>query len=319
MVELSVIIVNWNTKEDLANCLLSIRQYCSAERVEIIVVDNDSKDGSREMVTENFSDVKVINTGANLGFARANNIGIKNSNAPLILFLNPDTIIVDDAINRMIDFMNSNPEITALQCKIVDREGKPQTLWLNWEFNPLLVFLYYALLNDKIIYLLRHFLPYNDPQKSGFIKHAIGGCLMVRREMLEKTGGFDERYFLYAEDRDLCRMIRKYGGKIFYNAEIKIIHIGGTSSSKLKSLSQEFLYLEAAEKFQEKYYGRFGKIFFRFTLITCGLIKFLVLGLLGFLRINKRFNYPKYIGMILWGIGLGDSEEKRNKRSGGNI
>ncbi|MCX7725657.1 MAG: glycosyltransferase family 2 protein [Chitinispirillaceae bacterium] len=315
MVELSVIIVNWNTKEDLSNCLLSIRQYCSAERVEIIVVDNDSKDGSREMVKENFPDVKVINTGANLGFGRANNIGIKNSNAPLILFLNPDTIVVDDAINRMIDFMNTHSEISALQCKIVDREGKPQSLWLNWEFNPLTEFLYYAFLNDQLIYLLRFFLPFNDPEKSGFIKHVIGGCLMVRKEILQKIGGFDERFFLYSEDRDLCRMIRNHGGKIFYNAEIKIIHIGGTSSAKLKSLSQEFLYLEAAEKFQTKYYGNFGKFSFRFTLLICGLIKFLVLGILWVLRINKRFNYPKYTAMILWGLGLGDSEKKRSRVS----
>lgn len=129
--DLSVIIVNWNAKEMLENCLHSLEQNTDHENVKIIVVDNLSHDGSREMIQTLFPSVQLINSGGNIGFGRACNLATASTDSPIILYLNPDTIVTDNAIGKMINFMNDNKTVGAVGCKMMDPPNKSNINTLN--------------------------------------------------------------------------------------------------------------------------------------------------------------------------------------------
>lgn len=179
--ELSIIIVNWNTRELLKDCLNSITKKTDPEDVQIIVVDNASSDGSREMVEYLFPNVHLINSGGNIGFARANNIAIPYCTGRYVLFLNPDTIMLKDTTEKMLTFLRANPDVGALGCKmksppgshIADAEG--HFLTLQWLFPSLLTELFSILfLTDKTIQVFKKYLPYQDPMKSGYVVSLFG-------------------------------------------------------------------------------------------------------------------------------------------------
>jgi GT2 family glycosyltransferase len=305
MHELTIIIVNWNTKDDIQKCLTSIKTQCDPERVRTIVVDNNSRDGSREMIAVQFPMFMVINSGSNLGFGRANNLGLKSATTPFVFFLNPDTVIQNDAVHAMIDLLKKKPDIAALQCKLTDLNGEAQTVCLQWEFNPFTLFLSMAFVNDQFAARFRSVIPFHDPNTSGFMKTIAGGCMMVRKELLDKAGWFDERFFMYAEDGDLCRRIRRAGGKIFYTADCSITHICGTSSNKRESYFSEYMKHESYEKLLVKYYGGFSKVLYRASVFSCGLIKFCIYGMEGFLKGKGHFRWNnKYTAMMAWSLFL---------------
>ena len=134
--KLSIIIVNWNTKDLLKDCLLSIYETKERLKIQIIVVDNLSSDGSREMVRTSFPEVKLINSGANIGFAKANNLAIPYVKSSLILFLNPDTVVKHNTLQTLIDFNIKNPSVGAIGCRAVNLDGKVQELGLQWFPSP---------------------------------------------------------------------------------------------------------------------------------------------------------------------------------------
>ena len=140
-IELTIIIVNWNTADYLEKLLFSIFEKIIGDFYQVLVVDNDSKDGSREMVHEKFPGVILVNTGANLGYGKANNIGIKMARTPYILLLNPDTLVNSDAVPVMLDFLKSNDKIGAVQCALTDPDGTIQEMGLQWFDSPFTQFL----------------------------------------------------------------------------------------------------------------------------------------------------------------------------------
>ncbi len=309
---LSIIIVNWNTKEFLEKCLRSIESNSGDCAVQTIVVDNNSADGSREMVTRGFPRVTLINSGGNLGFARANNLGLARAEAPLVLFLNPDTEINAGALERMVVFMQGNPDVGGLGCKIRDVSGTIQQLGLQWFPSPLTEFLKFLAVSDRTYQKLPRFFPYHDPEKSGYVTKLFGACLLVRRSVLDQVGSFDERFFMYCEDVDLCHRIAQAGWKLFYLSEAEIVHLGASASSKSPGAFSVLMMCESFSKFMRKYHGKGGSAAYCLVALLGAQIRIVVLlliGLVNLVRQRRTSEYVagsirKYFTITTWALGL---------------
>ncbi len=313
MDDLSIIIVNWNTKAMLENCLMSIRQTTQRQAVKVIVVDNNSRDGSRDMVQTLFSEVLLINSGGNIGFARGNNVGISYADTPFVLFLNPDTVVMENAIHHMIDFMKANPSVGALGCKMKYPDGTMQNLGLQWFPSPFTELFNILFVSSETINRLRKVLPCKDPHTSGYVRILAGGCLVVRREVLQSVGAFDERFFMYSEDDDLCRRISEADWKLYYLSEAEIIHLIAGASGNSSNQFSTLMKCESVSKLMEKYYGKVGKLSYRFIIGTGSQARLLMLGTLKVLtllrlvrirKINFEVSSRKYLAMLRWSLGL---------------
>jgi len=318
---LTIITVNWNTREMLRNCLESIKQHCGFQKIKVIVVDNNSRDGSKEMVQTFFPEVKLINSGGNIGFGKANNLAFHQANTPFILFLNPDTVVMNGTIEGMIEFMKSHPKVGAMSCKIIypsDQtemegiDGETHALPLQWLPSPLTWLFRILFLSEKMIEKFKRYLPYQDPNKSGYVSLLAGACLMVRREILEQIGCFDERFFMYAEDYDLCRRIKDAGWQLYYMSEVKIAHHVGGASKKAPSQFSTLMMCQSISQFMEKYYGRIGKILYRIVILSGScfrlfiLTNLIILSGIQVLPNNRSYKkaFTKYFHMFKWSIKL---------------
>lgn len=310
--DLSIIIVNWNTGDLLKNCLRSI-QGCSGNlSVQRIVVDNNSSDGSREMVARCFPDVTLVNSRGNLGFARANNLGLAHARAPLVLFLNPDTEIKAGTLDLMVRFMHTNPPVGALGCKIRNISGTIQRLGLQWFPSPLTEFLKFIAVSERTFSHLPRLFPCHDPEKSGYVTKLFGACLMVRRSVLEQIGSFDEQFFMYCEDVDLCCRITRAGWKLFYLSDAEILHLGGVASSSVPGAFSVLMTCESFSKFMRKYHGKAGSAAYRtaaFLGAQARLLMLLILSLPGYVsgrgsQTTLKASKNKYFTITKWALGL---------------
>ncbi|MDD5772178.1 MAG: glycosyltransferase family 2 protein [bacterium] len=225
--DLSVVIVNTNTRDMLRDCLKSIFQETKGIEYEVIVSDNNSTDGSKEMMEREFPEVIIIKSSGNMGFSGANNLGFGISKGRYILALNPDTIVLKTALSDMVGFMDNHTEAGACGCKLLNADKTLQPSWEN--FPTIFSEIFYATPFNKIFTHSRRM------NRGDFyeVDWVMGACLMVRREVLEKTGGFDEIYNpIYSEETDWCYRIKKLGWKIYYYPEPEIIHLWGQTTKK---------------------------------------------------------------------------------------
>lgn len=233
MVKLSVSIVNFNGGDFLIDCLKSLEDAKDEADITVFLVDNNSSDGSLEKVQDKFPELKIIKNRENLGFSKAQNLALKKITAEYILILNPDSKILPGTIKYVIDYMEKNPEVGAASCKVEKADGS-----IDWASHrafptPWASFLYYVLKDDSLYHLTK-----KDLSKTHEVDAIVGAFFLTRKSVLEKTGLFDESFFMYGEDIDLCYRIRKAGYKIMYVPEVKILHYKGVSSG-LKRHSQE--------------------------------------------------------------------------------
>jgi GT2 family glycosyltransferase len=263
---LSVIIVSYEVKYFLEQCLLSVKaairtleQKQGEGQVEVIVVDNASKDGTINFLGERFSFVKFVCNKENTGYARANNLGLHQTEGRYVLFLNPDTIIPEDIFTNCISFFQSHPSAGAAGLRMVDGSGKFlveskrgfPTAWRSFcKLSGL----------SSLFPSSQTFAGYNlgHLNESGvFPIEAIAGAFMiVRREVLEKIGGFDERFFMYAEDIDLSKRIMEAGYENYYLGDCTILHFKGESTPRNKLYVKRFY--EAMKLYVQKHYKGFG-------------------------------------------------------------
>ncbi len=321
--QITIIIVNWNTKEYLKDCLHSIHKFTNPKLAEVIVVDNASSDGSYEMVRKYFPSVRLIDSKGNIGFARANNLAIPLANSEFVLFLNPDTLIVNDTIDKLISFMNDHNHVGAIGCKMrsnydsananaIIHDADAHMLGWQWFPSPLTELFSSLFVSERTIPNLKKILPYHDPKKSGYVSKLYGGCLMVRREVLEKVGYFDERFFMYCEDVDLSRRIIDGGWKLYYMSETEIIHFARGSSSKVADHFSTLMQCESMSKLMQKYYGVKGKILYILIILFGSSVRLIVLFLLicvsNFSSIERttklKESIYKYIALIKWSLKL---------------
>jgi len=230
MIDLSIIIVSYNARADLARCLESLHGPAPAVSHEIIVVDNQSTDGSAAAATR-WPDIKMIAAGSNIGFGRANNIGIRASTGSALLLLNSDTIVPPGAIDRLAAVLDQHPEVAVVGPRLVDASGRAE-LSFGQMIGPLNELWQKILFRGQINRL---------PILAGLVERrtrlpqlpdwVTGACLLVRRSDAEAVGLFDERYFMYTEDVDFCAAIRAHGRKILFTPAVEIVHVRGRSAA----------------------------------------------------------------------------------------
>jgi len=233
MVDLSVIIVSYNTKDLLRACLHSVVQQAGHISTEVIVVDNGSLDGSREMVRARFPHVCLVES-ENVGFAAGCNKGIAIASGRFLLLLNPDTVVLDDALGAFVRFLDAHPRAGAAGGRLLNPDGSFQhaafrfpNLWMSFfDFFPL----NHRLLNSR----LNGRYPrewYIHPFQ---IDHPLGACLAVRREVVDQVGALDESFFMYCEEIDWCLRIKRAGWEIWYVPDAVIIHHGAQSTRQFR-------------------------------------------------------------------------------------
>lgn len=230
-VELSIIVVNFNRPDLTLNCLNSIYQNPPAGNYEIILVDNGSTDRGAAGIKERFPDVKFLTFEQNVGFSRANNSGAKNSTGGLLLFLNNDTQVLAGSLQAMVRFLLENQEAAAVGGRLENESGQPDISCARFpsprtEFWP-------ALGLDKFFktrpFFNAYYLNYLPITQPVAVEVITGADLMVKREVFEELGGFDEKFFFYYEDTDFCLRIKKAGYKIFWLPRARIIHQRGAT------------------------------------------------------------------------------------------
>jgi hypothetical protein len=235
-VKLSIVIICWNDRKVIGDCLKSIFAGTHKTTFEIIVSDNGSTDDSVRFVHENFPEVRVIENGENLGFSKGNNVGIRASQAEWVLILNPDTVIHDGALDRFVEFADAHPETGAVGCHVVNPDGSYQIS--ARPFPTLLGAWVAALYLRPLAYISNTFLAdrylgwYGDSERE--VDWVSGCCVMVRDSLLQQLGGFDEQFFYHYEEVDLCYRVWKSGVKILFTPQATITHLGGKSVGRFR-------------------------------------------------------------------------------------
>jgi hypothetical protein len=240
---LSIIIVNWNTRQLLAECLDSIYASPPDREFEIWVVDNNSQDGSQRMLQELYPEVNLIANSCNPGFARANNQAMSQCSGDYILLLNPDTVVIPGALTHLMRFLDEHPEAGAAGPRLINSDGSLQisaypqpTLWREfWRLFHM------DNLHHWALYPMKEW-EQSTPRQVDVV---MGACLMIRRKALDQIGLFDEDYFMYSEEVDLCCRIRQAGWSIFWVPQAVVLHYGGQSTDQV-----------AAEMFLHLYQGK---------------------------------------------------------------
>jgi len=231
---LSIVILCWNDLKVISDCLASIYAGTHSTELEVIVSDNGSTDGSIGFIRKHFPQVRLIENGTNLRFAKGNNVAIRESQGEYVLILNPDTIIHDGALDKLISFANRHPEAGAFGCRVLNADGTYQAAVRPWYTVRSEWCL--ALGLRPLAKLSKWFQPGEYVGWNGESERTVGwvvGCfLLVRGELLKRLGGFDEQFFYYYEDTDLCRRIWNAGYPILYTPEMSITHLGGESTQK---------------------------------------------------------------------------------------
>jgi len=236
--DLSIIIVNYNTKKLLEDCLHSVFKAAAPKNgIEVIVVDNNSSDGSQEMVAKNYKDVKLIRNKTNTGFARANNIGYEIATGKYLLFLNSDTIVKRYSFVKPLKFLKNHPRVGAITIKLVTADGTLDidnhrgypTPWASFchFFGLSNLFPHSTLFNP-------YYLGLRKLNKIHSIPVAAGSYLMMPSKLFNEIGRWDEAYYFYGEDIDLCYRINQAGMKIIYYPLVSTIHLKGASSGLRK-------------------------------------------------------------------------------------
>ena len=272
--DLSVIIVNYNVKYFLEQCLHSVIKACAGVDSEIIVVDNNSSDGSRAWLEPRFPSVRFIRNDTNEGFAKANNRVLTIAKGKHILFLNPDTIVAEDSFTKCLEFLKAQPEAGAIGVRMIDGSGKylkeskrafPSPMTSLFKLAGL------ARIFPRSTIFARYYLGQLSDKEDHEVDVLTGAFMMVSKTVLNKTGGFDEIFFMYGEDVDLSYRIQKAGYRNYYFAGTTIIHFKGESTQK-GSLGYVKQFYKAMNLFVKKHYSgtRAGVfIFFIQTGILC--------------------------------------------------
>ncbi len=241
--QLSVIIVNYNSKPLIEQCIISVKKALHEIQGEIIVVDNNSTDGSKEYLPQHFADVKFMANARNLGFAKACNQGFKISSGKYVLFLNPDTIIPESSLSQCISFFETHSDAGAIGVRMINGDGKFLKESKRGYPSPSVSF--YKLFGLAAIFprsktLAKYYQGHLPEKEISSVEVLSGAFMMVRRDVFEKINGFDEDFFMYGEDIDLSLRVHKAGYENYYLGNISVIHLKGGSTTYNNKYVQDF-------------------------------------------------------------------------------
>jgi GT2 family glycosyltransferase len=267
-VELSIVIVSWNVCDLLRACLASIEASREDLRVEVIVVDGGSNDGSPEMVRVAFPEVELVVKKENLGFPKGNNIGISRSSGRYVMLLNPDTEVVDEALGEMLAFADAHPDVGVIGAQLLNPDGSVQSSRRRFPTLATGVFESTWLQPIAPKSILRYFYVEDLPDdKVTDVDWVTGACLLARRDVVDAVGLLDEDYFMYSEELDWCRRIKDAGWRVVYFPAAQIIHHVGKSSEQ--AVTERHINFQRAKlRYFRKYHGRWAAKFLRLLLIA---------------------------------------------------
>ncbi len=254
--DLSVCIVNWNTRDDLEEAIASVLGSDPGLNPEVIVLDNASQDGSAEMVREGFPEVTLIEGEANLGFAKGYNRAAQRASGRHLLMLNPDTVVRPGALRRLVDFLDSQPEAAAAGPRLLNSDGTVQFSCRRFP-RPIAAILRNTAIGRLVPrnrftrdYLMADW----DHGAVREVDWVSGAAICIRRQAWEKVGGFDEGFFMYAEDIDWCLRARRAAWKIYYCPEAVIVHRVGRSSDQ-RPIPMVIEFHRSMARFYRKHYA----------------------------------------------------------------
>jgi GT2 family glycosyltransferase len=310
--DLSIVIVNWNSKEFLRKCVASVSAQTAGISYEIIVIDSGSFDGSGEMLSQFFPNVRFIQSESNIGFARANNEAFKASVGEHVLFLNPDTELVGPAINIMLQQLKALPDAGAVGCRLLNGDGSLQSTCIQ-----ALPTICSQFINSE---LLRKAYPqwsvwgmaalFDGTDRPTKVQAISGACVMLPRLVFEQAGRFSEDYFMYAEDIDLCHKVRLSGHANYYLPHATVIHFGGGSSEKAPSEFSVVMMRESIWRFLHKTRGGLYALAYRMSTFFLSLVRLLALFALWPIHLIQQrsgswtASFRKWRAILGWSLGI---------------
>ncbi len=298
--KLSVVIVNYNVKHFLEQCLISVKKAMEMAEGEIFVVDNSSVDGSVEMLREKFPAVHLIVNKKNLGFAKANNQAIRRAKGEYILLLNPDTVVEDDTFGKVVAFMDAHPDAGGLGVKMVDGSGK--FLPESKRGLPTPATAFYKIFGFSALFphskrFSKYHLGFLDENETHKVDILAGAFMLLRKSVLDKTGLLDEAFFMYGEDIDLSYRITQAGYNNYYFSETRIIHYKGESTKK-SSVNYVLVFYRAMVVFANKHFTtKRARVFASFINIAIYFRAFLAI----LSRFFKKMILPLSDMLVLFG------------------
>lgn len=273
MPDVSIVILNWNTRELLLRCIATALSpdVCSGLSLEIIVVDNASSDDSVACLRERFPDVRLIANTANVGFAKANNQGVRLSTAPFSLLLNSDAFLTPGALPALLNVLRQQPKAALVGAQLRNADGSFQASHtpfptLGREF---------LILSGAGRALLGPNFPSHGPDDARgaqLVDYVEGACMLVRNDAYLSVGGLDESFFMYAEEVDLCFRLRRAGWQVWYAPAAKVTHLGGGSSKNRKVQREVDLYRSRVQFFR-KHYGATAGLLLKAQIIGLTAVK----------------------------------------------
>jgi len=233
-VDVSIIIVAWNVRQLLHDCLKSVYEQTKGVDFEVIYVDNASTDGSVQMVREHFPDVRIIENERNQGFIKANNQAIRIARGRYVLLLNSDTVLLNNAIAKTVEFADANPQAAVVGCKVLNPDLTLQRTCFMFPsvLNLFLAATYLYKIFPKSRFFGREHMTWWDFNDAREVETICGCFSLVRKQAIDKVGLMDERYFVYGDDPDWCYRFKKAGWKVMFSPEGRIIHYGGQTTSQ---------------------------------------------------------------------------------------
>jgi GT2 family glycosyltransferase len=278
MLDLSIIVLNWNTCQMLAECLSSVEATVENLAVEAIVVDNGSTDGSQAMLCQRFPDVRLIQNHENVGFARANNQAFAHCQGRYVLLLNSDAVATPGAFQSLMTLADAEPRAGIVGAQLLNPDGSFQA---SHTFFPTLC-QEFLILTGLGRLLRGHWYPSRGPEEEQgpqVVDYVEGACMLVRRQAVEEVGGLDEGYFMYAEEVDWCYAMREKGWQVWYQPAAKVVHRGGGSSRNRPTQREGDLYCSRV-RFFRKHYGDTAAWLLKVQICSLTAMKFAVHGLL---------------------------------------
>ncbi len=304
--ELSVIVVTYNSSRYVIECLSSIAQSARDVNFELVVVDNHSTEDTLALVHRHFPDIHLISNSENCGFARANNQGLRRSQGEFLLLVNPDVVILGDAIPSMLRFLRKSENTAAVGCRLLNADCTTQRS--TFSYPTISKELFHILGGGRLLYLLgagsskglsllrrvspRNFGTYWEHNKLAEVDGLTGACVMIKRKAIRECGEFDERFFMYNEERELFYRFKSDGWKVIFYPEARAIHYGG--SKNVNSFDDVGLFLHwytGIFLFFSKHYGPIKTWMLAFTLEIGAVMRILLSGLLSIPRSRGRSGF----------------------------
>ena len=258
--DLSIIIVNWNTKDLLRTCLNSIFEKTRGVTFEVFVIDNASKDGSVEMIRQNFPNVRLIANSQNKGFAAANNQGIQLSRGANVVLLNPDTELIEDSLTLLVTFMEHHRNCGICGCHLLNPDRSHQSSVRRFPTFPdqLLILLKIHHLFPNTSIFQRYQAHDMDYTKAQSVDQVMGACFLVKRVVFEKIGLLDQRFFNWFEEVDFCKRAKGAGYSIWYTGDTSMIHHYGQSFGQLLPLPKQKMWNRSLRYYFYKHHSIFA-------------------------------------------------------------